>query len=122
KVNGTDLTRTALKTGRPAAEIVNSWKPAEESFRQKRSRYLLYPDTVTSPAATVTQTKASPKSSSPPIAPRAPQFALITVSRGDTIHKIARDFGVTLNEIAEANPGTNVLKIKIGQKLRIPRS
>jgi len=121
KVNGTDLTRIALKARRPATEIVNSWKPGEESFRRKRNPYLLYADTAATPTVATNQPKAAPRPTSPPAPPRAPQFAMITISRGDTIYKIAGDFGVTLNQIAEANPGTNVLKIKIGQKLRIPR-
>jgi uncharacterized protein YbbC (DUF1343 family) len=42
KVNGTDATRKALQAGTPAAEIVASWKPGEESFLQQRKKYLLY--------------------------------------------------------------------------------
>jgi uncharacterized protein YbbC (DUF1343 family) len=42
KVNGTDATRKALQEGRPAAEIVASWKPGEEAFRKIRKKYLLY--------------------------------------------------------------------------------
>jgi LysM repeat protein len=46
---------------------------------------------------------------------------VVTISRGDTIRKITRDFRVSLSDLAEANPGTNVVKLKVGQKLRIPR-
>jgi uncharacterized protein YbbC (DUF1343 family) len=42
KVNGTDATRKALQAGTAAADIVASWKPAEQSFRLKRKPYLLY--------------------------------------------------------------------------------
>ena len=42
KVNGTDATRKALQAGKPAAEIVASWKRGEDSFRAKRKKYLLY--------------------------------------------------------------------------------
>ncbi len=42
KVNGTDTTRKALQAGTPAAEIVKSWKPAEDGFRKARKKYLLY--------------------------------------------------------------------------------
>jgi uncharacterized protein YbbC (DUF1343 family) len=42
KVNGTDATRKALQEGKAAADIVASWRPAEEAFRAKRKRYLLY--------------------------------------------------------------------------------
>ena len=42
KVNGTDATRKALQAGKPAAEIVASWKTGEDAFRQKRKKYLIY--------------------------------------------------------------------------------
>jgi uncharacterized protein YbbC (DUF1343 family) len=42
KVNGTDATRKALQAGKPAAEIVATWKPGEEAFLKQRKKYLLY--------------------------------------------------------------------------------
>jgi uncharacterized protein YbbC (DUF1343 family) len=42
KVNGTDATRLALQAGKPAAEIVASWRAGEEKFRREREKYLLY--------------------------------------------------------------------------------
>jgi LysM repeat protein len=48
-------------------------------------------------------------------------FRVVTVSKKDTLTKIARDFGASLNAIVEANPGTNVFGLRVGQKLRIPR-
>src|SRR5438477_5504937 len=42
KVCGTDDIRRDLKAGKTATEIVRSWKPGEEEFRQKREKYLLY--------------------------------------------------------------------------------
>jgi uncharacterized protein YbbC (DUF1343 family) len=42
KVNGTDAVRKALQAGTSAAEIVASWRAAEEAFRKKRKKYLLY--------------------------------------------------------------------------------
>jgi uncharacterized protein YbbC (DUF1343 family) len=42
KVNGTDATRKALQSDKPAAEIVASWKPGEDAFRKQRKKYLLY--------------------------------------------------------------------------------
>jgi len=46
---------------------------------------------------------------------------VITVSKGDTAAKIAQDLGVTVSDLAEANPGTNVSRLKTGQKLKVPR-
>ena len=42
KVNGTTATRLALQAGKSAAEIVASWRAAEEKFRVQRRKYLLY--------------------------------------------------------------------------------
>ncbi|MEO6246378.1 MAG: DUF1343 domain-containing protein [Opitutaceae bacterium] len=42
KVNGTDATRRAVQSGKSAAEIVGSWKAAEDAFRAARTKYLLY--------------------------------------------------------------------------------
>ncbi|MBI5771936.1 MAG: DUF1343 domain-containing protein [Verrucomicrobia bacterium] len=42
KVNGTDATRLALQAGKTAAEIVASWRAAEEKFREMRKPSLLY--------------------------------------------------------------------------------
>ncbi len=42
KLMGTDATRRALEGGASAASVVSSWKPDEESFRQRRQKYLLY--------------------------------------------------------------------------------
>ncbi|MFN7140447.1 MAG: exo-beta-N-acetylmuramidase NamZ domain-containing protein [Limisphaerales bacterium] len=42
KVNGTDKVRKALQEGRPAAEIVASWKAGEDQFRRDRRPYLIY--------------------------------------------------------------------------------
>ena len=42
KVNGTDATRLAVQEGKSAADIVASWRAAEEKFREERKKYLLY--------------------------------------------------------------------------------
>ncbi|MCB1152766.1 MAG: M23 family metallopeptidase [Deltaproteobacteria bacterium] len=46
----------------------------------------------------------------------------ITVERGDTLNDIAREYGVTTNDLIEANPNLkDPNRIYPGQKLRIPR-
>jgi uncharacterized protein YbbC (DUF1343 family) len=42
RVNGSDANRKAFQAGVSAAEIVASWKPGEDAFRQARKKYLLY--------------------------------------------------------------------------------
>lgn len=43
KLTGSAVTRRDLQAGRSAANIVKSWKKDEDTFRQKRQKYLLYP-------------------------------------------------------------------------------
>jgi uncharacterized protein YbbC (DUF1343 family) len=120
KVTGSDSTRAGLHGGQSAGAIAASWKPGEEAFRQKRQKYLLYYDVPTREAPLVT---SSPPASIParPVTP-PPAYLIVTVSKDDTIYKLADDFGVTVSDIAEANPGRNVAKLKRGQKLKIPRA
>jgi uncharacterized protein YbbC (DUF1343 family) len=142
KVCGTDEIRRDLKAGKTAIEIIHSWKSGEEEFRQKRGKYLLYTDGVTKaegpnerrPAPSVelkpvatTQSWPSPPASPPAPPPAAPAASqplppiIVTVSKGDSAGKIASDFDISASDIAEANPGVNLNKLKIGQKLKIPR-
>jgi uncharacterized protein YbbC (DUF1343 family) len=44
KVAGTDAVRAALEAATPARALTQSWRAGEEAFRQRRARYLLYPD------------------------------------------------------------------------------
>jgi hypothetical protein len=139
KANGSDSIRRALRAQRPAAEIVNSWKPGEEGFRRRRERYLIYregqprpsPPRVAAvpPPMAPTIDKPSRVESAPPAPFTQPgassptgDFLVVTVSRRDTLTKIARDFGVSFNALVAANPGTNVFDLRVGQKLRIPRN
>lgn len=43
-----------------------------------------------------------------------------TVQRGDTLSVIARRYGITVNQLAQANNISNVNLIRVGQVLRIP--
>lgn len=44
-----------------------------------------------------------------------------TVASGDNFSKIARKFGVKVDAIEAENPGLDTTKIKVGQKIRIPK-
>lgn len=122
KVAGSDATRKALQGGRPAAAIAAAWKPGEQSFRQKRQKYLLYFEAPAAAPPVVRSTRAEPKvAAAKPVSP-PPAHWIVTVSRGDTAAKIARDLDVTVSDIAEANPGVNVSRLKVGQKLKVPRT
>ena len=138
KVSGTDEIRRQLKAGKSAAEVVESWAPGEEAFRRRRQKYLLYTDVALTKSAPTNESKppatVEPKTAPvveirpapPPIATdSAPQSfppLIITVSNGDSAAKIAQDLGISASDIAEANPGVNLNRLKAGQKLKIPRT
>lgn len=44
-----------------------------------------------------------------------------TVASGDTISKIARKFAVKADSIEAENPGLDPTKLRVGQKIRIPK-
>ncbi len=44
-----------------------------------------------------------------------------TVGSGDSLSKIARKFGVKVDAIEAENPGLDPTKLKVGQKVRIPK-
>jgi uncharacterized protein YbbC (DUF1343 family) len=136
KVCGGDRIRTQLEKRTPVAEIVRGWRTDELAFRSQRRPYLLYPETAhasTSSRPPATPPTPAPRSAAPPstppvvapapVAPPSPatQYHRITVRRGDTLTKIAADFGVTISQIVEANPGLDADRLKVGQELRIPR-
>ena len=137
KVCGTDEIRRQLTAGKSAAEIVESWQAGEAAFRQKRQKYLLYTDVAVTksvfaneekPPATVESRPApavASQATSPPSATHAAPMSFpplfITVSKGDSAAKIAKDFGISASDIAEANPGVNLNRLKMGQKLKIPQ-
>lgn len=47
---------------------------------------------------------------------------LHTIVKGDTLYKLSRLYGVSLDAIFEANPNTDVYHLAIGQKICIPMS
>jgi len=137
KVCGTDQVRRDLKVGKTAAQIVHSWTTAEDEFQLKRAKYLLYGDAVTKSVAPSEPAQAVPAEPKPAALPpsRPPPAAVaqftpaplplppivVTVSKGDSAAKIASDFDISASDIAEANPGVNLNRLKVGQKLKIPR-
>lgn len=60
------------------------------------------------------------KLAAPAAQPVAPASDSYTVQSGDTLSRIASRFGVTVNELAEANNIENLNQIEVGQVLTIP--
>ena len=71
--------------------------------------------TVVVPPAVTPWTPPPPIVEPPPAA-----GAEHVVVKGDSFYTLGRKYGVTMRAIAEANPGVNSSRLKIGQKLRIP--
>jgi LysM repeat protein len=61
--------------------------------------------TVTTPVKTAAKTTVTKK--------------YYTVKSGDTFSKIASKYGLTQSKLSKLNPGININKIKIGQKIRV---
>jgi uncharacterized protein YbbC (DUF1343 family) len=100
KAVGSDSVRKELRAGRSAADLVQSWRPGEEAFRQLRWKYLLY------------------KTDGPA---RSPSWKEVTVSRGDTLYGIARREGVPLQDLLAANQEVDPTRLRVGQRIRVPR-
>lgn len=47
---------------------------------------------------------------------------IYVVKKGDSLYKIAKENGVTVNELMRANPYVNVYNMQIGEEICIPRS
>ena len=54
--------------------------------------------------------------------PKAPASKEHVVQAGDTLIKIARQYGVTLSALELANPGLDPRRLRIGQELKVPSS
>lgn len=78
--------------------------------------------TVTgAPAPTATPTLAPTKTPPPgPTPTPSLKQCIYTVKTGDTLFSIARQYGTTVSDIAQANGITNVNQIYVGQKIVIP--
>lgn len=65
---------------------------------------------------------ATPQVSAPSARVRQPDdLVTYTIQEGDNLTTIARTYGVTLDELFQANPGINPRRLQIGQSLLIPQ-
>jgi len=74
------------------------------------------------PSATPTPTPVVATPTPEPTAPPAPTPQVYVIKEGDTLSKIARSFGLTLDELLAANTETidDPDKIKVGDEIIIP--
>ncbi|WP_284644104.1 3D domain-containing protein [Paenibacillus silviterrae] len=67
--------------------------------------------------ATLEEEPPAPEEEQKPVVPEAVKYQ---VNRGDTLYKIARDFGINVQLLAAANGIQNANALRIGQELEIP--
>ena len=70
--------------------------------------------------ATIPQPTPEPTPVIPPPLPAATGASQHVVVKGDSFSTIAKKYGVTSKAVAEANPGIDSTRLKIGQKLAVP--
>ena len=76
--------------------------------------------------STRVSTAASPAGAAEPAgeagaSAEAPEDGVYTIQSGDTLSKVAKQFGVSLNALLAANPSVNPRALQIGQKIVIPQ-
>jgi LysM repeat protein len=84
-------------------------------------------DTLTNELTQLTNDLIPPPAETPPPVPPpaetpAPSAIEYTVLKGDSFSSIGKKFSVSIKAIADANPGVDSARLKIGQKLMIPAS
>lgn len=70
------------------------------------------------PTNTYVPPMVEPQTTPAPVAPSGAQE--YAIKSGDTFSSIAKNFGVSVKAIEEANPNVNPLRLQVGQKIQIP--
>ena len=96
-------------TNAPVAEVDTNLPPIEP----------VHSNVVSIPPINIPMATNPPPIVMPTIAPTT-GGSEYTVSAGDSFYSIAKKNGTTIKAIADANPGVDSKKLKIGQKLNVP--
>lgn len=101
----------------PAFDATNAYAPVETSAPPAGVTSTALP-----PAGVSTPVPAYPVSEPAAVAipTPAPATSEYVVAKGDSFYTIGKKLGVSMKAIAEANPGVDSSRLKIGQKLNIP--
>lgn len=54
------------------------------------------------------------------VLPGAPGGTVYTIQPGDTLYRLSKGFGTTVNDILQANPGIDPNNLQVGQRINIP--
>ncbi|MBL9175823.1 MAG: LysM peptidoglycan-binding domain-containing protein [Verrucomicrobiales bacterium] len=107
----------------PPAVSAETNIPPADPFAIPTNAVVATPEPLSNPIAPVVTTPLTP-----PVVPSAPVETVASggatsehvVQKGEIAAKIARSHGVTLKQMQDANPGIDLAKLKINQKLQIP--
>lgn len=72
-------------------------------------------------AASTVSTSTYQQQSAASSVTEAPSTGYHVIQPGDTIGKLARQYGITINAIFADNPGINPRRLQIGQRIKIPK-
>lgn len=113
-VSGDTLGKIAKKNG-VSLKALEAANPGVDSRHLRVGKKLVIPTGGTAPEAAGTTGGATATD----MAADAGTGTVYTVKSGDTLHKIARKFGVSVKAIQEAN-NLSSTRINVGKKLKIP--
>lgn len=109
----------------PPAVSAETNIPPADPFAIPTNAIVATPEPLSNPITPVvnpTLTTIQPVVPSVPVETAAPAGATSehVVQKGEIAAKIARSHGVTLKQLQEVNPGIDLAKLKVNQKLQIP--
>lgn len=77
-------------------------------------------EALSEPATTTLHAESLSPTPTPTAVPPTSTPVVYTVQRGDTPGRIAKQFGVTTDELLAANPGMNPIGLQVGDRVSIP--
>ena len=110
----------------PAIAETRDGNPAETASSDTNGAAMAQPTPATNapgtpgfeaPATNAAVVAAVTNAAPAPAQPGARQYV---VAKGDSFHKVAKAQGVSVKALAEANPGVDSAKLKLGQVLQVP--
>ncbi len=109
-------------SSRAMTEIAEEIALNREQINQNTTDIAEIPEQVmvtTPPPTQVANRSPAEEESSPPVEARDGEL-IHTIASGDTLAKLASQYGVSLSSIQAANPTVDPRRLQIGQKVRIP--
>jgi len=117
---GDTLAKIAKTAGVSMDDLAKANK-LEAPYKLKLGQKLALPDSEPAPAASSSRarTAASKAVKSEPKAPEPKPAETVTVGKGDTLQKLAKAAGVSMDDLAKANGIAAPYKLRVGQKITL---